>query len=130
MQGDRFISSLWTVLAPGNMGNLMLLNHTCNLSHLVETVVIVGLTHMNVTHTITHRAGKLYKLQTASLQYQMRAYIFLGTRLCLNAQILTFIYFQFYLCAYILFVLFPCRILLLLLLQQSNFPTGIVNHLI
>lgn len=33
----------------------MLPEHIYNLSHLVETLAILGLTHMNVTHTITHR---------------------------------------------------------------------------
>lgn len=79
------------------MGNLMLLKHICNLSHPVETTVILGLTHINATHTINRRTP-----QTASVQCQMRVYIFLGTKLCLNAQILPFIYFDsICVCAYI-----------------------------
>lgn len=85
----------------------MLLKHIRNLSHLVGSAVILGLTHINVTHTNTHRTRK--NLQTASVQCQMCSYTFLDTKLCLNAQILTFIaYFQCYLCAYIRFVLLPC----------------------
>lgn len=78
----------------------MLLEHICNFSHLDETAVILGLTHINVTHSITHRTGKT--LETASLLCQMRVYIFLGTKLCLNVQILTFIayFFPVFVCLY------------------------------
>lgn len=85
----------------------MLLKHICNLSHLVQTGIIVGLTHINVTHTITHSAGKLYKPPQCNARCTF--IFFLASELCLNAQILTFIYFLFYLCAYILFVLFPLQ---------------------
>lgn len=78
-----------------------------SIGNLLGTAVVLGLTHIPVTHTITQRTAET--LQTASVHSQMHFSIFLGTNLCLNAQILPFsAYFLFCLCAYILFVLFPC----------------------
>lgn len=92
------------VLAPGKIGHLMLLKHISNLSHLVRTAVILGLTHISVTHTTTYRTGKTP--QMASMHF----YSIFGSNLCLNAQIPPFItYFLFYVCAYILFVLIPAE---------------------
>lgn len=51
LQADEFINSLWTAIQAGMIGRLRLLKHTSNLSHLFWTAVILGLYHINVTHT-------------------------------------------------------------------------------
>lgn len=79
----------------------MLLKHISNLSHLVRTAVILGLTHISVTHTATHRTGKTPQMAS------MHVYSIFGSDLCLNAQIPPFI--TFYVCAYIVFVLVPAE---------------------
>lgn len=110
------------------MGNLMM------LKQMTENAVIFGNpgthTHRSNTHHHPHFWQTLHRLCKDRCCFTF-CFFFLGTKLCLKAQILTFIYFWFYLRVLIfVVVLSPCRIPLLLQPQQSNFYTGIVNHLI
>lgn len=88
LQADEFINSLWTAIEAGMIGRLRLLKHTSNLSHLFLDCGNPGtLPHQCNTHHHPHNKQNSTNGLSA-VPDALWFFFFLGTKLCLNAQIL------------------------------------------